>query len=750
MYFRAALTASLATTALAQVRQGFNYGATNEDGSCRGYEDFVGYFNTAKSLAGTSGFTSARLYTSIQCGTVNDPISAYQAAIDTDTSILVGLWASAGRGIYENELNSLLRAAEQYGTAFTDRIVGISVGSEDLYRSSPDGVASNAGVGATGAEIEGYIGWLRDWIRGTALEGKPIGHVDTWTAWVRPENAGVAASVDWLGHNSFPYFESTKPNSIEQGPENFWSAVGNTESVAGGKPVFITETGWPHRGPQQGAAVASVDNARTYWSQVGCALFGQRNVWWYTLTDANTAQTDISFGTPKLIILDQRQTMEVIAAGIAWALNKTISPQQVLSRLGFASLVSQNITSSWPDLSSQLSPRASIVFPNEVSFGDSVSRWREWHAPEVSVVVNAFTESDVQATIRNAIAIDLRSWDNVDIAEDGKSATIGGGASVKKVVNTLWTAGKQTARVVLPNGEAVTASKETNPDLFWALQGAGHNFGIVTEWHYRIHDVKNKEWGYEILIYLGDKLEEVLELTNKMMLNQPPEITHWMYFVNIPEIDPTRPIIWYAIIHDGHVNKTTEYAKPLHDIEHVTVETGSVPMPNLAEKTFMGTETIGCAKGYTGLRYPIGLKKYDLAATRKVFDDITDMSNRIPEFAGSFFLLEGYSTHGVKAVNDKDSAFPHRDDEILVTSYIMYKPNSSLDALAQEYGERLRGHLLRASEDPERLRAYVNYAHGIEPVESIYGWDEWRLKKLRTLKKKWDPENRMRLYNPLV
>ncbi|KAJ0271240.1 hypothetical protein Brms1b_005991 [Colletotrichum noveboracense] len=322
MYLRGAVAATLATTVLAQTQQGFNYGATNEDGSCRGYDDFVSYFNTAKSLAGTSGFASARLYTSIQCGTVNDPISAYQAAIDTDTQILVGLWASAGRGIYENELNSLLRAAEQYGTAFTDRVVGISVGSEDLYRSSPDGVAANAGVGATGAEIEGYIGWLRDWIRGTALEGKPIGHVDTWTAWVRGENAGVAASVDWLGHNSFPYFESTKPNAIEQATDNFWTAVGNTESVAGGKPVYITETGWPHSklnqiqphrygatrlemsltnmfivvGPQSGAAVASVDNARNYWSQVGCALFGQRNVWWYTLLDANTAQTDISFG----------------------------------------------------------------------------------------------------------------------------------------------------------------------------------------------------------------------------------------------------------------------------------------------------------------------------------------------------------------------------------------------------------------------------------------------------------------------
>jgi glucan endo-1,3-beta-D-glucosidase len=244
MWAKTASLLALATTALAQSK-GFNYGSTNADGSCRGYDDFVRFFNDAKSLANAPGFNTARLYTSIQCGTAADPISAFRAAIDTDTNILVGLWASAGRGVYENELNALIRGANELGSAFTDRIVGISVGSEDLYRSSPQGVANNAGVGATGSEIEGYIGWMRDWIRGSALENKPIGHVDTWTAWVLPENRGVANAVNWLGHNSFPYYETTRPNAIEQARENFYSGVGQTESVSGGKPVWVTETGWP-------------------------------------------------------------------------------------------------------------------------------------------------------------------------------------------------------------------------------------------------------------------------------------------------------------------------------------------------------------------------------------------------------------------------------------------------------------------------------------------------------------------------
>ncbi|KAF4457591.1 6-hydroxy-D-nicotine oxidase [Fusarium albosuccineum] len=502
--------------------------------------------------------------------------------------------------------------------------------------------------------------------------------------------------------------------------------------------------------------------------------------------------------------------MEVLAAGIAWAFNNSISPQKILGRLGLASLLVPNPV-LWSDLSAKLSPQASIVLPNDSSFQSQISRWREWHAPHVGVVVNVFTETDVQETVRyanehglpflarsgghgatealglakNVVIVDLRGWDSIDIAEDGKTATIGGGASVKKVVNTLWAAGKQTvtgicecvgvsapilggghgwlqgeyglasdqvvsARVVLPNGEVVTASEDTNSDLFWGLRGAGHNFGIVTEWQYRIHDVQNPKWSYEILIFLGDKLEQVLELTNRMMKTQPPELTHWMYIVNIPEIDPKHPIIWYAIIYDGPADKAREYAEPLRDIGPLNVDAGAVPMPDLAGLTMMSDESIGCAKGYTGLRYPIGLKTYDLPAVRRVFDEITETSRRTPELAGSFFLLEGYSTYGVKAVDEKASAFPHRDDEILVTSYIMYKPNASIDALAQEYGEKLRTHLLEASEEPKRLRAYVNYAHGVESLESMYGWEEWRLEKLRKLKQKWDPKNRMRFYNPIA
>jgi glucan endo-1,3-beta-D-glucosidase len=58
-----ALAASLSTTSAAL--QGFNYGATKSDGSYNFQSDYQALFSTAKNLVGTSGFTSARLYTMI-------------------------------------------------------------------------------------------------------------------------------------------------------------------------------------------------------------------------------------------------------------------------------------------------------------------------------------------------------------------------------------------------------------------------------------------------------------------------------------------------------------------------------------------------------------------------------------------------------------------------------------------------------------------------------------------------------------
>nr|POE63519.1 putative glucan endo-1,3-beta-glucosidase eglc [Quercus suber] len=294
----AALAAFVAAFATAQAATiGFNYGSTFTDGSAKQEADFEAEFKAAQNLAGTSGeFTSARLYTMIQGATTNTPISAIQAAINTKTTLLLGLWASAGQANIDNEIAALKSAISTHGTAFTDLIVGISVGSEDLYRDSVIGIENDSGVGAAPSTLVTYINQVRTAIAGTAASNAKIGHVDTWNDWVNGTNNAVIEACDWLGMDTYPYFENTHANGIDVANTTFYEAYDKTVGVSSGKEVWVTETGWPVSGPQENQAIASIANAETYWQVVGCSLFGKVNTWWYVLDDALPTTPNPSFG----------------------------------------------------------------------------------------------------------------------------------------------------------------------------------------------------------------------------------------------------------------------------------------------------------------------------------------------------------------------------------------------------------------------------------------------------------------------
>ncbi|KAL7933731.1 glycoside hydrolase [Trichoderma chlorosporum] len=291
------ITLATAISAVNAAYQGFNYGSTFTNGQAKAQTDFEAEFKTAAGLDGTNGaFTSARLYTMIQGGTPNSPISAIPAAINTKTSLLFGLWASAGDAAFANEIAALKATISQYCGQLDGLVAGISIGSEDLYRITPTGVASNAGPGAQPGTLVNYIGQVRDTIKGSCLADVPIGHVDTWNAWVLDSNKPVIDAVDWLGMDTYPYYENTNSNSIGNAKSLYESALQKIQNAGPGKDVWVTETGWPVNGVSSGDAVASTANARDYWVQVGCPNFGKVNVWWYTLQDAEPNAPNPSFG----------------------------------------------------------------------------------------------------------------------------------------------------------------------------------------------------------------------------------------------------------------------------------------------------------------------------------------------------------------------------------------------------------------------------------------------------------------------
>ncbi|RYP34654.1 hypothetical protein DL767_004214 [Monosporascus sp. MG133] len=288
MRFTTTLALAFAATAYGQNYLGFNSGATKADRSAKFKADFEAEFKTAKNLESAPGdFSAVRLYTNIQAYSEDDPIQAFEAAIETNTKILLGVWASGTDNI-DKEISALKKAVQQYGEKLTDLVIGVSIGSEDLYRISATGVENESGVGQSPTVLVEFIQDFKKAFADSSLANIPVGHVDTWDVWGNVTNKPVVDAIDFLGVDEYPYYENGKGNSIENAGRLFDRAYDATVAASQGKPVWVTETGWPYTGPDWDQAVSSIDNAETYWKEIGCKrLFNKTPTFWYTLRDSN-------------------------------------------------------------------------------------------------------------------------------------------------------------------------------------------------------------------------------------------------------------------------------------------------------------------------------------------------------------------------------------------------------------------------------------------------------------------------------
>lgn len=116
---------------------------------------------------------------------------------------------------------------------------------------------------------------------------------------------------------------------------------------------------------------------------------------------------------------------------------------------------------------------------------------------------------------------------------------LGGGHAILQGRYGLIADNVISARLVLWNGTAITVSSTCYSDLFWAIPGAGHNFGIVSEFKSEIYDVPvNDSWAYELYIFAHDKVEELFSLPNLWTANGteslPVEIFTYFTFMRHP------------------------------------------------------------------------------------------------------------------------------------------------------------------------------------------------------------------------
>ncbi|KAL4912490.1 hypothetical protein BDW62DRAFT_216289 [Aspergillus aurantiobrunneus] len=447
------------------------------------------------------------------------------------------------------------------------------------------------------------------------------------------------------------------------------------------------------------------------------------------------------------------------------------------------------------DLAAQLSETAEIYFPEEDLFEEATARWSYYHPPNFTVVVEVAEEEDVAKAIRYAnseglpflavnsghgaistlseldhgMEIWMHKLNAVKIAEDGKTATFGGGIKSVDLIGALFQQGKQTVHgvcecvsylgpalggghgalqgkyglasdqfvslnIATADGEIITVSEDgADEDLWWAMKGAGHNFGVVTSVTSKIYDVPNDGlWAYEQLTFTGDQVEELFQLFNELADFQPPGFMVWTYLLRNPGLDPENPTYTANFMREGVSEIEPEIISPFRELSlrpAVIKTTGlytDIPMwinTNLNSK--------GCLRELDKARFPISFPRYDIQAQRELFDAFAEGVADDSPFNTSVVLLEQYSGQGVEAAPRESTAFAHRDDLLLLAPVIAYRPDTpEAHSQAEEFGNQLRDILLKGSGSDE-LHAYVNYAAGNEGPESWYGYEPWRLEKLQ-------------------
>lgn len=92
-----------------------------------------------------------------------------------------------------------------------------------------------------------------------------------------------------------------------------------------------------------------------------------------------------------------------------------------------------------------------------------------------------------------------------------------------------------SASVVTADGKTLKASASENPDLFWAIRGGGGNFGVVTEFEFKLYPV-GPEITAGLLVFPFDKAMTVLKKYRDHMLGTPEDFNAWVVLRKAPPL----------------------------------------------------------------------------------------------------------------------------------------------------------------------------------------------------------------------
>ena len=239
-------------------------------------------------------------------------------------------------------------------------------------------------------------------------------------------------------------------------------------------------------------------------------------------------------------------------------------------------------------------------------------------------------------------------------------ATLGGGIGRLNGLNGLILDALVSARIVIANGTLLEVSKTENADLFWAVRGAGQNFGVITSATYKLQPLyKGGVWTSVDLTFPLEKNVSYFE-TVASMLPLPADLT-----------------VETIVLYNSTVNKTQLMASVVYAGPEEAGLKAMAPLLNLGPFIFKNVSTLPWNKVSTGAQFQIdagicadrqifdiygfNLKTFDVATMSSSLQKMADFYESHPSARISAMVFETWPNQAVAAVPDDETAYPWRD-----------------------------------------------------------------------------------------
>lgn len=309
--------------------------------------------------------------------------------------------------------------------------------------------------------------------------------------------------------------------------------------------------------------------------------------------------------------------------------------------------------------------------------------------------------------------------------------TLGGGIGWLMREHGLTCDNLLAAQVVTADGKLVHASDQQNPDLFWALRGGGGNFGIVTEFTYRLHPVGPTVLG-GMIIWPFSEADRMLRFYREYTQDLPDELTTMMTFATAPPAPFVPPQMQgqLGIVLIGC------YAGPTEEGKRVLAPIREFSPPAL--DLFNEAPYVDVQSMLDPLA-PAGIRNYWKSEYLGAVDDevVNALVERFREVPSPITHVDVHHLGGAFGrVGEDETAFSHRDAGYIV-NIISAWPDPSDDerniAWTRDLWSAMRPYSLGAS--------YVNFmpSEGEDRVRASYG--EAKYRRLAELKRRYDPTN---------